>query len=113
MTEFEMMILEKLNSIDNRLNSMESGQKKMQADIKELQNAQVEMLNRQEQLASDVKSIKITLENEVAPSIKTLTEYQIDDSHRLQSIEKDVQELNDNMAIDEVIAGLQELKVNH
>ena len=111
--EILLQLLKGQEQMQASIKELQDGPKKMQTDIKELQNAQVEMLNRQEQLAGAVKSIKITLENEVTPAVKSLTERQIDDSHRLQSIEKDVQDLNDNMEINEVIASLRELKVNH
>lgn len=53
MTDFEKMVIQK---------------------FEEIQNIQLEMINRQEKLEKDVKSIKITLENDVSPSIKMLSE---------------------------------------
>ncbi len=88
MTDFEKMVIQK---------------------FEEIQNIQLEMINRQEKLEKDVKSIKITLENDVSPSIKMLSELQLDNSKRLIRLERDVQEITDNIAIDEV---LDNLKIN-
>lgn len=98
----------------------------MRSDINELQNNQSEMLHRQinlenkvdglenkvDGLDKDVKSIKITLENEVSPAIKTLTEMQIHNSGRLVVIESDVRDLKDNFAINEVLFGLEKMRAN-
>ena len=91
----------------------------MRSDINELQNNQSEMLHRQinlenkvDGLDKDVKSIKITLENEVSPAIKTLTEMQIHNSGRLVVIESDVRDLKDNFAINEVLFGLEKIRAN-
>lgn len=86
MTDFEKMVIQK---------------------FEEIQNIQLEMINRQEKLEKDVKSIKITLENDVSPSIKMLSELQLDNSKRLIRLERDVQEITDNIAIDEVINNLK------
>lgn len=105
----------------------------MRSDIAELQNNQSEMLHRQinlenkvdglenrfdglenkvDGLDKDVKSIKITLENEVSPAIKTLTEMQIQNSGRLVVIKKDIQNIKNNFAINEVLFGLEKMRAN-
>lgn len=105
---------------------MSSDITEMRSDINELQVNQREMLNRQinlenkvdglenkvDGLDKDVKSIKITLENEVSPAIKTLTEMQIQNSGRLVVIKKDVQDLKNNFAINEVLFGLEKMRAN-
>ena len=82
--------------------------------FEEIQNVQLEMLNRQEKLEkrqenleSDIKCIKITLENEVSPSIKMLSELQLENSKRLIRLERDVQSISDNIAIDEVLNNIK------
>ena len=115
------------------ITDMQSQMSEMRSDINELQVNQREMLNRQinlenkvdglenkvdgleikvDGLDKDVKSIKITLENEVSPAIKTLTEMQIQNSGRLVVIKKDVQDLKNNFAINEVLFGLEKMRAN-
>ena len=65
---------------------------------------------KQDSLEKDVKSIKLTLENEVSPAIRTLTEMQVQNSGRLVVIEKDVCDLKDNFAINEVLYGLEKMR---
>ena len=106
-----------INGIHSEINEMRSEMNEMRSDITELQNNQREMLDRQERLENrqdtlekDVKSIKITLENEVSPAIRTLTEMQVQNSGRLVVIENDVRDLKDNFAINEVLFGLEKMK---
>lgn len=108
------------------ITDMQSQMSEMRSDINELQVNQREMLNRQinlenkvdglenkvDGLDKDVKSIKITLENEVSPAIKTLTELQVHNSGRLVVIKKDVQDLKNNFAINEVLFGLEKMRAN-
>ena len=82
--------------------------------LEEILNSQRELLNRQESMQKeivsmkkDISSIKITLENDVSPSIKMLSELQLDNSKRLIRLERDVQEISDNIAIDEVLNNLK------
>lgn len=82
--------------------------------LEELLNSQREMLNRQESMQNeivsikkDITSIKITLENEVSPSIKMLSELQLENSKRLIRLERDVQGISDNIAIDEVLNNIK------
>ena len=84
----------------------------MRSDITELQDIQAEMLNRQNDLEKDVKSIKLTIENDVSPSIKLLSELQLQNSKRLIVIKKDVQGIKDDIAISEVLDGLEKLRVS-
>lgn len=106
-----------INGIHSEINEMRSDMNEMRSDITELQNNQREMLDRQERLENkqdilekDVRSIKITLENEVSPAIRTLTEMQVQNSGRLVVIENDVRDLKDNFAINEVLFGLEKMK---
>ena len=127
-----------INGIHSEINEMRSEMNEMRSDITELQNNQREMLDRPDQFAErmagfesrqdnfdkkldnveakqdtlekDVKSIKITLENEVSPAIRTLTEMQVQNSGRLVVIENDVRDLKDNFAINEVLFGLEKMK---
>ena len=106
-----------INGIHSEINEIRSEMNDMRSDITELQNNQREMLDRQERLENrqdtlekDVKSIKITLENEVSPAIRTLTEMQVQNSGRLVVIENDVRDLKDNFAINEVLFGLEKMK---
>lgn len=86
MTDFEKTVLQKFD---------------------EIQNVQLEMLNRQDNLEKELKCIKITLENEVSPSIKMLSELQLENSKRLIRLERDVQSISDNIAIDEVLNNIK------
>lgn len=95
---------ERLDKMDNRLDEQYNmiyqltlNGEKMQNDISNLQ--------------SDVKSIKVTLENDISPAIKMLSELQLDNSKRFRQLEKDVQEIKDNSAIDEVIHELKDMKM--
>ncbi|MGN1304606.1 MAG: hypothetical protein ACI4YB_06190, partial [Oscillospiraceae bacterium] len=63
--------------------------------------------NKVDGLDKDVKSIKITLENEVSPAIKTLTEMQIQNSGRLVVIKKDIQNIKNNFAIKKFFSDLR------
>lgn len=127
-----------IGEMRTEINEMRSEMNEMRSDITELQNNQREMLDRQDKfdermagfesrqdnfdkkldnveakqdtLEKDVRSIKITLENEVSPAIRTLTEMQVQNSGRLVVIENDVRDLKDNFAINEVLFGLEKMK---
>ena len=127
-----------INDIRTDIGEMRTEINEMRSDITELQNNQHEMLDRQDKfdermagfesrqdnfdkkldnveakqdtLEKDVRSIKITLENEVSPAIRTLTEMQVQNSGRLVVIENDVRDLKDNFAINEVLFGLEKMK---
>ncbi len=75
--------------------------------LEELVNVQKELLNRQEKMQKDISSIKLSLENDVSPSIKMLSELQLENSKRLIRLERDVQDISDNMAIDEVLNNIK------
>lgn len=75
--------------------------------LEELVNVQKELLNRQEKMQKDISSIKMTIENDVSPSIKMLSELQLENSKRLIRLERDVQDISDNMAIDEVLNNIK------
>lgn len=74
---------------------------------KEMMISQKEMLNRQESMQKDISSIKIALENDIYPSIKMLSELQLENSKRLIRLERDVQDISDNIAIDEVLNNIK------
>lgn len=136
--EILLQILEEQKKMRSDMNDMRSEMTDMRSDITELQKNQREMLDRQEKfdirqqkfdirqeslengqknlennqksLEKDVKSIKITLENEVSPAIKMLSEMQLQNSKRLIVIEKDVQDIKDDLVIDEVLDGLEKIR---
>ena len=64
--------------------------------------------SRLDTLEKDVKVIKLTLENDISPSIKMLSEFQLENSKRLIKLEKDVTEIKDELAINDVLQGLKE-----
>ncbi|MGN0598545.1 MAG: hypothetical protein ACI4JK_01520 [Oscillospiraceae bacterium] len=122
-----------LTEMRSDITDMQSQMSEMRSDINELQVNQREMLNRQinlenkvdglenkvdglenkvDGLDKDVKSIKITLENEVSPAIKTLTEMQIQNSGRIVVIKKDIQDIKNNFAINEVLFGLEKMRAD-
>ena len=88
---------ERLDKMDNRLD--------------EQYNMIHQLTLNQEAMQKDIKSIKVTLENDISPAIKMLSELQIDNSKRFRQLEKDVQEIKDNSAIDEVIHELKDMKM--
>lgn len=136
--EILLQILDEQKKTRADINDIRTEINEMRSDITELQNNQREMLDRQDKfdermagfegrqdnfdkkldnveakqdtLEKDVKSIKITLENEVSPAIRTLTEMQVQNSGRLVVIENDVRDLKDNFAINEVLFGLEKMK---
>lgn len=92
MTDTEMILQELKNHYDI-LQQLVLNQESMQKHIMNIEK--------------DVAKIKITMENEVSPAIRTLTELQLEDSKRLINLEGSVQELKDNAAIDEVIRNIK------
>ena len=61
------------------------------------------IIMRLDSIESDVQSVKLTLENNVVPSVNMSLEYIRDHSERLQTIEKSVQEIQDDLEINDVI----------
>ena len=59
-------------------------------------------------MQGEITSIKLEIENVISPAIKTLCEMQLDNSKRLRKLESDMQDLNDQLAIGEVLHGLKE-----
>lgn len=136
--EILLQILDEQKKTRADINDIRTDINEMRSDITELQKNQREMLDRQDKfdermvgfesrqdnfdkkldnveakqntLEKDVKSIRITLENEVSPAIRTLTEMQVQNSGRLVVIENDVRDLKDNFAINEVLFGLEKMK---
>ncbi len=79
-------------------------QDKMQKDITSIQK---ELAVTQ----ADVKSIKLETENVISPSIRTLCSMQNDNSERLRKLEAGYQEIQDDLAISEVICNLKQNKM--
>ena len=61
------------------------------------------IIMRLDSIESDVQSVKLTLENDVVPSVNMSLEYIRDHSERLQTIEKSVQAIQDDLEINVVI----------
>ena len=109
---------ERLDKIDGRLDKMDCRLDKMDERFNKIDNRLDEQYNmihqltlNQEAMQKDIRSIKVTLENDISPAIKMLSELQIDNSKRFQRLEKDVQDIKDNSAIDEVIQELKDMKM--
>ena len=75
----------------------------MKNDIVDMKNDIVDMKQNQDVMQTDISSIKLTLENEIRPITKMSLEYIRDHSERLQTIEKSVQEIQDDLEINDVI----------
>ena len=97
----------RLVSVEDRLVSVENEVKSHNDVLHQLVLNQESMQKRVMNIEKDVAKIKITMENEVSPAIKTLTELHIDTSKRIVDLENNVQELMDNAAIDEVIRNIK------
>lgn len=102
---------ERLDKMDERFDKMDNRLDKMDNRLDEQYNMIHQLTLNQEAMQKDIKSIKITLENDISPAIKMLSELQIDNSKRFRQLEKDVQEIKDNSAIDEVIHELKDMKM--
>ena len=102
---------ERLDRMDNRLDKMDERFDKIDNRLDEQYNMIHQLTLNQEAMQKDIKSIKITLENDIYPAIIMLAELQIDNSKRFRQLEKDVQEIKDNSAIDEVIHELKDMKM--
>ena len=72
-------------------------------DIRAMKNDIVDMKQNQDVMQADISSIKLTLENEIRPTTKMSLEHILDHSERLQTIEKSVQEIQDDLEINDVI----------
>ena len=128
MTDFEKLVLEKLDTmdkrfdvIDDRLDAMDKHfdaiDKRLDVMDKRLDGMDKRfdamgkrldgMDERMDNMQKDITRIKITLENDVSPSIKMLSELQLENSKRLILLEKQMQEVTDNMVIDDVLQGLK------
>lgn len=62
-----------------------------------------QLLKNQEEIKRDIKLIHLTMENDIAYKINLLLDLQLDNSNRFIRLEKAVQKLQDDYAIDEVI----------
>ena len=94
-------------SVEDRVVSIDNEVKGHNDILHQLVLNQESMQKRVMSIEKDVAKIKITMENEVSPAIRTLTELQLEDSKRLVNLESSVQELKDNAAIDEVIRNIK------
>lgn len=97
----------RMDSLENRLVSVENEVKSHNDVLHQLVLNQESMQKRVMNIEKDVAKIKITMENEVSPAIKTLTELHLDTSKRIVDLGNNVQELMDNAAIDEVIRNIK------
>lgn len=96
---------------NERLDKMDERFGKIDNRLDEQYNMIHQLTLNQEAMQKDIKSIKVTLENDISPAIKMLSELQLDNSKRFRQLEKDVQEIKDNSAIDEVIHELKDMKM--
>lgn len=103
MTEFEEKMLQAVSDINGRLDSME---KRFDSRFDGMENRLGNLEKDMSDVKADIKSINITLETEVAPVLKMLLEYQLSNSKRLISLEKNVELMRDEMDINEVLSKL-------
>lgn len=113
MTTEEMLLqlIEGQKQMSADISSLKKGQKNITDRLDEQYNMIHQLTLNQEEMQKDIKSIKVTLENDISPAIKMLSELQIDNSKRFQRLEKDVQDIKDNSAIDEVMQELKDMKM--
>ena len=76
---------------------------KILARLDNIETDIVDIKQNQDVMQTDISSIKLTLENEIRPITKMSLEYIRDHSERLQTIEKSVQEIQDDLEINDVI----------
>lgn len=84
------------------------GQKQTNERIDKIDNRLNKIDERLDKLEKDVRIIKLTLENDISPSIKMLSEFQLENSKRLIKLEKDTTDIKDELAINDVMQGLKE-----
>lgn len=84
------------------------GQKQTNERFDKIDERLDKMDSRLDTLEKDVKSIKVTIENDISPSIKMLSELQLENSKRFIKLEKDVTDIKDELAINDVLQGLKE-----
>lgn len=98
----------KFEDVNSRFDEVNSKFEEVYFKIDEVHDIESELLNRQDNLQKDVDCIKITLENNISPAIKLLADVQIENSDRFTKLEKNVEFLMDNLAITEVLEGLNQ-----
>lgn len=98
----------KFEDVNSRFDEVNSKFEEVYFKIDEVHDIEAELLNRQDNLQKDVDCIKITLENNISPAIKLLADVQIENSDRFTKLEKNVEFLMDNLAITEVLEGLNQ-----
>ena len=96
----------RFEAIDERFDTIDKRFDEVYSKFDEVHDIESEFLNRQDNLQKDVKSIKITLENDISPSIRLLSDLQLENPKRFIILEKNVESLTDNLVIDEVLDGL-------
>lgn len=111
LAEGQKQLFEGQKQTNERLDKMDERFGKIDNRLYEQYNMIHQLTINQEAMQKDIKSIKITLENDISPAIKMLSELQLDNSKRFRQLEKDVQEIKDNSAIDEVIHELKDMKM--
>lgn len=97
--EILSQILEMQKQLSETVNQLVDGQK-------QLFNEQRKTNERLDTLEKDVKVIKITLENDISPSQKMLSEFLLDNSKRLRRLERDIESVMDELVINDVIQGI-------
>lgn len=101
-------VYSRFDEINSKFDEVNSKFEEVYFKIDEVHDIEAELLNRQDNLQKDVDCIKITLENNISPAIKLLADVQIENSDRFTKLEKNVEFLMDNLAITEVLEGLNQ-----
>ena len=104
LSSFKNEVNSRFDRMDDRLDSVENRLDRMDERFDRIEE-------RLDNVEDDVKSIKLTLEHDIEKPITLLLEMQLSNSERFQALEKDVQEIKDTLAINEVIQGLKENKL--
>lgn len=97
MTQMYSEMKEGFNKVDNRLTSLEDGQKNLENRQKNLEDRQINLENQQKNLEdgqkgleNEVRKTNMVIENEIKPNIKALFDGHIQNSEKLDRIEKEV-----------------------
>jgi flagellar biosynthesis chaperone FliJ len=113
MTDTEMILnelknhMQELKSHYEILHQLAINQDIMQKDISSMKADIAATQTDISSMKKDITNIKITLENNISPAIKMLSELQVENSSRLVRLEKGVQDINDSVVIDEVLSELR------
>lgn len=98
----------KFEEVNSKFDEVNAKFEEVYFKIDEVHDIESELLNRQDNFQKDVNCIKITLENNITPAIKLLADVQVENSGRFTKLEKNVEFLMDNLAITEVLEGLNQ-----